>query len=37
MTLNGGDLPRWSRNAAVNERVRLSGTLSSRGLQCQEL
>ena len=31
MTLNGGDLPRWLGNVAVNERVRLSGTLSSRG------
>lgn len=37
MTLNEGDLPRWSRNATVNEHVRLSGTLSSRGLQSREL
>ena len=31
MTLNGGDLPQWLGNAAVNDRVRLLGTLSSRG------
>lgn len=37
MTLNGGDLPHWSGNVAVNDHVRLSGTLSSRGSPDQEL
>lgn len=36
MTLDEGDRPRWWRSAAANERVRLSGTLWCRGLQCQE-
>lgn len=31
MTLSGVDLPHWFGNVAVNGRVRLLGTLSSRG------
>ena len=37
MTLNGGDLPQWLGNVAANDRVRLLGTLSSRGSLHQEL
>ena len=37
MTLNGDDLPRWLGNVAVNDHVRLLGTLSSRGSLHQEL
>lgn len=36
MILNGDDPPRWG-NAAVNERVQPSGTLSNRCLLRQEL
>lgn len=31
MTLSGVDLPHWFGNVAVNGRVRLLGTLLSRG------
>lgn len=37
MTLNGGDLPHWLGNEAVNDRARLLGTPSSRGSLHQEL
>lgn len=37
MTLNGGDLPQWLGNVAVNDCVRLLRTLSSKGSLHQEL